>query len=258
MGCNSSLSGKIALVTGSSQGIGRSIAEAIAAQGALTVVHYANSSELAAEVVDGILHRGGEAFALRAPFKGRLSIIALFKALDEALQERGSEQRLDILVNNAAEFSNATIERVDEAVMDRMLEVNFKAPFFAMQEAMKRMPDGGRIINISSQSAHKALPIYAIYGPCKGAIEVVTRNLAKQLGPRGITVNAIAPGLVATEKVAETMKKSPEKFTEALARNPLGRAGEPRDIADIAAFLASDGARWITGETIHATGGSDL
>jgi 3-oxoacyl-[acyl-carrier protein] reductase len=258
MDCNSSLSGKIALVTGSSQGIGRGIAETFAAQGALTVVHYANSGELAARVVDGIVERGGQAFALGAPFDGRPSIIGLFRALDEALLARGLEPRLDILVNNAAEFPYVMIEDVDEEMMDRLLAVNFKSPFFAMQEAIKRMGDGGRIINMSSQSAHKALPIHSIYGPCKGAIEVVTRNLAKQLGPRGITINVISPGLVVTERVAAKMKASPERYADVIARNPLGRGGEVRDIADIAAFLASDAARWITGETIHATGGSDL
>lgn len=247
---------RVAVVTGSSQGIGRGIAEVLAASGMLTVVHYAKSRDMADEVVNGIIAMGGAAFAVGADIAAPGNVAAMFAEIDAGLDARGMAPRVDVLVNNAAEFSNARFAEASEDMIDRMLAVNFKAPFLTIQQAAARMPDGGRIINLSSLSAHRTKPIYSLYAPAKAALEALTRAVSKDLAPRGITVNAIAPGLVLTGHVKAAFEADAPRFAAIAAESPFNRAGRVDDITGVVAFLVSEQARWITGQTIHANGGS--
>lgn len=251
-----SLRGKVALVTGASRGIGRAIAIALGARGALVVVHYDQAADAAQEVVTKIEALGGEAFAVATDLAQTDAAKRLFRAMDLALSARRGEARLDILVNNAGVGTRAPIEEVSEDAFEHMFRVNLRAPFFIIQEALPRLRDGGRIINVSSMATRVAFPAMAVYAPCKAALEALTVLLAAQLGPRGITVNAVLPGATATDMNPAAC--APES-AEALARGiALGRVGQPDDIAAVVAFLASDEARWVTAQRLEASGGQRL
>ncbi|MFD1939447.1 SDR family oxidoreductase [Nonomuraea mangrovi] len=242
------LNGKTALVTGSSRGIGRAVAERLAAEGATVIVHYASNDAAAKETVEAIRTRGGRAAAVRAELGTEGDVDALFGALDG--------QGLDILVNNAA-IGGGSIEDTTPESFDRVFAVNVKAPFFIIQRALPLMRDGGRIVNISSADTRIALAHELAYSMTKGAINVMSRTLANAVGDRGITVNTVAPGPTRTDMTAWLFAtQGMEEATAAGAA--LGRVGEPADIADVVAFLASDDARWITGNLIDATGGMFL
>lgn len=248
---------KIALVTGASRGIGRAIAIALAEAGIAVAVHYNNSADQAVETVKLIQEKGAIAFTVQGDISTLTGIEKLYQELDSQLIEQFGDNKFDILVNNAGILAIATIEETDEKTFDEMVAVNMKAPFFITQKAISRLRDGGRIINISSGVSRIAVPFYAIYAPTKGALNTLTILLAKQLGERGITVNAIEPGLTPTELVANLVSNS--EVTESVVNmTALGRLGQPQDIADIAAFLASDKSRWITGQIIDAGGGFHL
>ena len=250
------LRGKVALVTGASRGIGRSIALALAAKGAFVAVHYNESDGAARQVVAQIEAAGGQAVAVAANLEQAGAPRALFAALDPLLQQRLGSTCLDILVNNAGIGQRATIEDVSEADFDRILQVNLKAPFFIIQQALKRLRDGGRIINLSSMGTRAAYPVMAAYAPGKAGLEALTVLLAQQLGARRITVNAVLPGATATDM---NPAASDPVLAQELARTiALGRVGQPEDIADLVAFLASDAARWVTAQRIDASGGQRL
>jgi 3-oxoacyl-[acyl-carrier protein] reductase len=246
------LDGKVALVTGGSRGIGRAIAERLGRDGALVALTYAQASKEADAVVDRIREDGGEAFAIQAEFGRRGDAARLWEAFDARTPRAG----VDIVVNNAAKGSNHEFATVTEDEFDDVFAVNVRTPFFIVQEAVKRMRDGGRIINISSGAARLAMPNIIAYAPTKSALDNLTRNLAKLLGPRGITANSVAPGFVDTDMNADWLRNDEEAWARSAAVSALGRVGEPRDIADVVAFLASDDARWVTGQVIDATGGS--
>lgn len=253
----SMLQGKIALVTGASRGMGRAIALRMAQEGAMVAVHYGSNRDAADETVRRIELEGGSAFALGADFRVEGSIGALYEALDAELQARTGENRLDILVNNAGAALMSSIEETTEAAYDQVMAVNAKTPFFLIQQALPRLRNGGRIINTSSATTRIAIPDILAYSMSKGAINSLTLTLAKQLGQRGITVNAICPGFVETDMNAG-MLQDPNMRQFGANFSVFGRWGQPEDIASIAAFLASPDGSWITGQCIDASGGSYL
>lgn len=248
---------KIALVTGASRGIGRAIAIALGEAGIAVAVHYNNSADSAVETVKLIQEKGAIAFTVQGDISTLTGIEKLYQELDNQLTKQFGDNKFDILVNNAGALAIATIEETDEKTFDEIVAVNMKAPFFITQKAIPRLRDGGRIINISSSVTRIAVPFYAIYAPTKGALNTLTILLAKQLGERGITVNAIEPGLTQTDIIKKLPNYS-ELVKSVVSTTALGRLGQPQDIADIAAFLASDKSRWITGQIIDAGGGLHL
>jgi len=253
------LDGKVALVTGASRGYGRAIAERLARDGSLVVVHFATNEEAANGTVSSIEAEGGAAFPLAAPLDGSpTGIDALFAKLDAALAARGRRATVDILVNNAAISPRGTVEDTSEALFDEVMDVDAKAPFFLLQKVLPRMPDGGRIINISSQTSLIAFPGVAAYTMAKGALDRLTLVAAKHLAPRDITVNAVLPGVADTDMNASWLRGNPESFAAASVYSAFKRVADVTDIADIVAFLASHDARWITGQLIDGGGGSGI
>lgn len=250
------LDGKVALVTGGSRGIGRAISTRLAREGAVVAVHYGANEAAAREVVTEIDAAGGRAFAFGVRLGEPGDARALWAAFDEGIARHAPGAGLDILVNNAGITRYGRIHEVGEAEVDEVLAVNVKAPFFIIKYGLERMRDGGRIINIGSGVTRIAFPKTTAYSMTKAALDVLTHTLALDLGPRGITVNCVAPGIVDTEM--NDWLADPEARANAEAFSVFNRIGEPADIADVVAFLASDGARWITGQRIDATGGSML
>ncbi|MFF0743847.1 SDR family oxidoreductase [Streptomyces sp. NPDC004111] len=245
------LEGRTALVTGGSRGIGRGIAERLGRDGARVAVHYGSNEAAAKEVVETIGAAGGSAFAIGQELGVPGDVAGLWAAFDR------HADGLDILVNNAGIGASDSFADIGESDFDRLFAVNTRAPFFLAQQGAGRLRDGGRIVNVSTGLAHSAvMPDLIAYSMTKGALEVFTRDLAKTLGPRGITVNSVAPGVVDTDVNASWLRASDEAWAGAAALSALGRVGTPSDIADVVAFLASDDARWVTGHWLDATGGS--
>lgn len=245
MAYSNGLDDKVALVTGGSRGIGAAISRRLADDGATVVVGYARNESLASEMVESIVADGGKAKAIRADLADPEEIGSLF---DETIAAFG---KLDILVNNAGapppvtSLAEASLEDFDAA-----FAVNARGTFLALGEAARRISDGGRIVNISSVATAFAPPSLGIYSASKAAIEQFTFVLAKEVGERGVTVNAVSPGSTPggnmfLEDTRETV----------LATNPLGRLGRPEDVADVVAFLVGERARWVTGQNITASGG---
>ncbi|MGA4839683.1 SDR family oxidoreductase [Streptomyces sp. G45] len=247
------LAGKTALVTGGSRGIGRGIAVRLAQDGARIGVHYGSNAQAAKETVAEIERAGGSAFTIGVELGTPGDARKLWSAFD------AHADGLDILVNNAGIGTSRPFADTDEAEFDRLFAVNAKAPYFITQLGADRLRDGGRIVNISSGVSRAAvLPDIVTYAMTKGALDVFTRNLSKVLGPRGITVNSVAPGIVDTDVNADWLRGEENKdaWAGAAAMSALGRVGTPADIADVVAFLASPDGRWVTGQWIDATGGS--
>lgn len=251
------LKGKVALVTGASRGIGRAIAKRLAQEGALVAVHYGMNRTAAEEVVQEIELNGGSAFTIGAKLGSLESIQTLYKTLDETLKVRTGDSRFDILVNNAGIGLTTLIEDTTEEEYDEVMKTNVKMPFFLIQQALPRLRDEGRIINLSSAVTRISLPIIPAYSMTKGAINTLTLTLSSQLGSRGITINAIQPGFVATDMNA-SMLQDPASYQYGADFSVFRRWGQPEDVADIAAFLASSDSRWVTGQLIDASGGSHL
>ncbi|MER7668423.1 SDR family oxidoreductase [Kitasatospora sp. NPDC096128] len=249
---------KVALVTGGSRGIGRAIARRLGRDGAVVAVGYARDEGAAREVVDGIRVGGGRAFALRAELGRHGDAAALWAAFDAEVEAHAPGGGVDIIVNNAGIGRSSDLATLTEEGFDEVFAVNVRAPFFVVRHGLERMRDGGRIINISSGAARLAMPEIIAYGATKGALDTFTLNLAKQLGPRRITANSVAPGVVDTDVNAGWLRGNPEAEAHAASLAALGRVGQPEDIADIVAFLASDEARWVTGRVVDATGGAGL
>jgi NAD(P)-dependent dehydrogenase (short-subunit alcohol dehydrogenase family) len=251
------LQGKIALVTGASRGIGRAIALRFAKDGALVAVNYQKNGEAAAAVVREIEAAGGQAFAVKGDVGSVQGIAGLFHALDAELTKRQGNNQFDILVNNAGIGRQGTVESTPEDVFDELMAVNLKGPFFVTQQAIRRLREGGRIINLSSALSRFPYPRMTAYSMGKAAINHFTLILAADLGKRRITANAIGPGLIATDFTAHA-RQDPIMVQQVAAHTALGRIGEVTDIAGVAAFLASDDAGWVTGQYIEASGGSGL
>ena len=251
-----SLAGKTALVTGGSRGIGRAIALALGRRGAHVAVHYNAAREAADEVVSLIRDAGGRAWTLQADLASSDAAEILAGALRHTLQQHTGADALDILVNNAGVGLRARLADVKPDDFDRVLQVNLKMPFFLIQHCLPFLRDGGRIVNISSMGTRAAYPEMSVYAPAKAGLEALTLLLASDLGARGITVNAVLPGATATDM--NTRARDPD-ISRAIAQTiALGRVGQPEDIADIVAFLASNEGRWVTGQSIDATGGQRL
>lgn len=253
----SRLEGKLALVTGASRGIGRSIAIRLAQEGAHVLVHFGTRQAEAEEVVKHIMENGGQAKMLGADLSTLDGIQALFTKVDDAVRRDGRDGKFDILVNNAGIGQVLGLEETTEESFEEVMKINVKAPLFVTQQAVPRLRDGGRIINVSSFVTRAASPGVFAYSMTKGAIDTFTKLLAKELGSRHITVNAIQPGIINTEMNAGTLA-SPQGQTYAAGLSVFNRWGQPEDIADIAAFLASADSRWVTGQCLDASGGSHL
>ena len=247
---NGSLSGKVAIVTGASKGIGAGIAKELAAAGAKVVVNYASSREGADRVVAAIGAAGGTAFAVQGDVSKADDVKRVFAAAKEAYGA------LDVLVNNAGVFQFAPLEAVTAEEFDREFGINVLGTILATQEAVSHFgPKGGSVINISSVVSTNAMPNSVVYSATKSAVDSVTRVLAAELGPRGIRVNAIAPGGVDTEGTQTLGMIGGDMEKQLVAGTPLGRIGQSGDIASVAVFLASDAAGWITGERLAVSGG---
>ena len=244
------LQGKTALVTGASRGIGRAIVQRLAADGALLAIHYGGNDAAANETLKGIEQEGGQAFLLKAELRVHGNIDTMFSQLEKGLTGRP----LDILVNNAAVAPQVSPDQTTPDEFDRIFAINVRAPFFIIQRALPLIPDGGRIINISSGVTWFATPATA-YSMTKGALNVLGRLLANSLGSRNITVNTISPGITDTDMNPSIRDKDAKAVERVAGMTALGRPGRPADIADAVAFFASDDARWITGQTLDVNGG---
>ncbi|MBV8587068.1 MAG: glucose 1-dehydrogenase [Verrucomicrobia bacterium] len=245
----SKLTGKVAIVTGASKGIGAGIAKALAAEGAAVVVNYATSKEGADHVVDDISKAGGKAVAVRAD----VSIAAETQALvDSAVKHFG---RLDVLVNNSGIFRFAPLEEITEEDFHDHFNINVLGPLLTSRAALKHLTQGGSIINVGSLITRSPAPNSVIYTATKGALDAITGVLARELGPKQIRVNSINPGMVVTEGTISGGYIGSDMEKDIVGRTPLGRVGQPDDIAAVAVFLASDDSRWITGEVLGVGGG---
>ncbi len=246
----SKLTGKVALVTGASKGIGARIAHELGAAGASVAVNYATSKEGADRVVEGITKEGGKAIAVQGDVSKSADIVRIFEETKKAFGT------LDVLVNNAGVYNFTPIEAVTEEEFHRQFNTNVLGLILATKEAVKHFGrEGGSIINIGSTVTATAPPTSVIYTATKGAVDAVTHVLAKELGPRNIRVNSINPGGVETEGTHSFGMIGSDFEKQLVAQTPLGRLGQPTDIAPIAVFLASSDSGWLTGETLLASGG---
>jgi 3-oxoacyl-[acyl-carrier protein] reductase len=244
------LNGKVAVVTGASKGIGAGIAKEFAQEGASVVVNYASSKEGADKVVDEISKRGGKALALQGNVARKTDVERLFAAAEKAFG------KIDTLVNNAGVYEFVPLEEISEQHFHRHFDTNVLGMLLATQEGLKHFnADGGSIINIGSFASSLTPPTAVVLNATKGAVDAITRTLAKELGPRKIRVNSINPGMVVTEGVLAGgfLESDFQKMLE--SQTPLGRIGRPDDIAPAALFFASEDSKWITGETLLIAGG---
>lgn len=240
--------GKVALVTGASKGIGAEIARRLARDGFSVVVNYARGAEAAEQVVREIEAERGEAIAVQADVGEPTAAARLFDAAERALGG------LDVLVNNAGIMKLAPLAEMDVADFDRQIAVNLGGVFHCMREGARRLRDGGRIISFSSSVVGLYQPTYSVYAASKAGVEAMTHVLAKELGPRGITVNVVAPGPVATELF---LNGKSEALVETITKMiPLGRLGRPADIAGVVSFLAGPDGGWVNGQVLRANGGT--
>lgn len=238
-----SLSGKVAIVTGASSGIGRAIAERFAESGAIVVVNYSRSEDKARQVVAAIQAKGGKAAVFQADVS---QVSEARRIVKETVHQFG---RLDILVNNAGKFMPKPLAETSEGDFDAVIALNAKGPFFAMQEAAQVLKEGGRIVNISTGGTHTSFPGASAYLGSKSALEQFTKTIAQELAPRGITVNTVSPGFTETGAMTDHYRQI------GIELSPMKRLGLPNDIADVVAFLVSDQAGWLTGQNIQAGGG---
>ena len=237
------LEGKNALVTGGSRGIGKAIAERLAADGASVVINYVSNKQLAHEVVKAISVKGGKGTAIQADISKPAEVRRLFS---EAEKEMG---RLDVVVANAGVYLSKPLIESTEADYDYVFDINTRGVFFTLQEAARRVRDGGRIIAISTGGTKMMFPNAALYLGSKAAVEQFVRSLSRELGPRSVTVNVLSPGFTDTDML-------PEQYREyGASLSPFNRVGTAKEVADVAAFLASDAARWVTGQNVQAGGG---
>ena len=248
----------LALITGGSRGLGRSTALALADAGTDVVITYHTNADAAAEVVAGVAARGRTAVAVQLDTADVASFPAFAAALRTALAETWGRDTLDVLVNNAGSGVYAPFAETTEAQFDRMMGEHFKGVFFLTQALLPTLADGGRIVNLSSGLARFSTPGYAAYASMKGAVEVLTRYLAAELGGRGIAVNTVAPGAIETDFGGGAVRDNPAYNAGVASQTALGRAGLPDDIGPMIAALVSDANRWVSGQRIEVAGGTRL
>jgi 3-oxoacyl-[acyl-carrier protein] reductase len=245
------LDGKVAVVTGASKGIGAAIAKHLAAEGAAVVVNYASSKSGADKVVAEITEAGGKAVAVQGDVSKKADIASLFAETKKAFGQ------LDVLVNNAGIFDFAPLENITEEHFHRQFNLNVLGLLLTTQEAVKFFsPAGGSIVNISSVVGRNPVAGASVYSATKGAVDAVTKSLAKELGPKNIRVNSLNPGMVETEGLHTAGFVGSDFQKQIVAQTPLGRIGQPDDIGKVAVFLASDDSGWVTGETLLVSGGN--
>jgi len=249
---------KIALITGGSRGLGKEMALRMADAGHDVLITYNSQRESADEVVNQIRSRGRKAAALQFDASDFNSIHDFVTAVGKSLESSFASSTFDFLVNNAGMGATIPFMQATEEQFDQFMNVHFKTVFFLTQRLLPKMNDGGRIINLSSGTTRFAMPGYAIYSSMKGAIEVFTRNLAKEIGARGITVNVVAPGPIETDFNNALIRSNPDRKKILSANTALGRVGEAEDIGGVVVFLCSEDARWITGQRIEVSGGINL
>lgn len=254
---------KVALVTGASRGIGRATSLELAKSAHFVIVHFKANNQAAEQTLAGIRELGSDGFLVSADLDKLEGVAQLFDAVDKGLVERDKPVQLDVLVNNAGVADGGTLDDTTPELFDRQFMLNVKAAFFTTQQAVKRMPNGGRIVNLSSVLSSRVFEAagnfnaLSAYAASKGAIDTLTRHWAVELGPRGILVNAVAPGPVDTDMNTEWLRTDAGQATM-IGASPLGRIGTPNDIANVIAFLASPASLWTTGQVIDASGGYRL
>jgi 3-oxoacyl-[acyl-carrier protein] reductase len=242
-----SATNRVAIVTGASRGIGAAVARRLASDGFRVVVNYAGSAKAAAELVNAIEKAGGRAIAAQADVSDPLAVKRMFDTAEAAYGG------VDVLVNNAGIMKLAPVAQVDDATFDQTIAINLKGTFNGLREAAKRLRDGGRIVSFSSSVVGLCQPTYGVYAATKAAVEALTHILAKELGSRRITVNAVAPGPVATELFLEG--KDQATIDRIKQMNPLGRLGQVDDIANVVSLLVAPDSGWINGQVVRANGG---
>lgn len=241
------LTEKVAVVTGSSKGIGAAIALRLSEAGAKVIVNYTGNQTAADETVSRIKANGGEAFAIKSDVSKKTEVERLF---DESIAHFG---KVDIWVNNAGVMLNALIKDLSEEQLERQLDINVKGVFYSLQQAATKLSNNGSIINVSSTVTRTIFPTYGVYAATKAAVEQMSRIFAKEIGEKGINVNCVLPGPTGTDLFLNG--KSEEQITQLASTNAFKRLGTPEDIARVVAFLASDEAKWISGQSIGANGG---
>lgn len=249
---------KIALVTGGSRGLGKDMAISLAKKGNDVIVTYANNKSDAEATVKEIEAAGSRGLALQLDLKDPGSLDAFMTSLVKGLKENFSADKFDFLVNNAGMGATVPFEQVTEKLFDEFLNVHYKGVYFLTQKCIPFMNNGGRIINISSGTTRFANPGYSVYASMKGAIEVFTKYLAKELGPKGICANVVAPGPIETDFNNAAIRSNPQLKGMLSAMTPLGRVGRADDIGGVIAFLCSEDARWINGQRIEVSGGINV
>jgi NAD(P)-dependent dehydrogenase (short-subunit alcohol dehydrogenase family) len=249
---------KVAIITGGSRGLGKAMAIAIAAKGQDVILTYKSKQAEAEEVVALIEKHGRKAVALQLDASDTTSFAAFGEAVKETLKQTWNRNDFDFLVNNAGFGIRASITETTEEQFDQLVNVHFKGVFFLTQTLLPLIVNGGRIINLSSGLARFTSPGMSVYGALKGAVEVLTRYMAIELGPRGITVNAVAPGAIATDFGGGVVRDNEVVHQRIASQTALGRVGQPEDIGGVVAALLSEETRWINGQKIEVSGGINL
>jgi NAD(P)-dependent dehydrogenase (short-subunit alcohol dehydrogenase family) len=249
---------KIALVTGGSRGLGKDMALALAKKGIDVVLTYRTSNQEAEKVVAEIEQAGGKACALPFDISEPKSLNGFIGSLSSTLEKNWGTKTFDFLINNAGVGATIPIEQVTEEAFDTLLNIHFKGAYFLTQKSLVLMNDGGAVINISTGTTRFCVPGYSVYASMKGAMEVFTKYLAKELGARGIRSNIVAPGPVETDFNNAAIRNNPQMKTFLGSLSPLGRVGQADDIGSVVAFLCSDDAKWINGQRIEVSGGINV
>jgi NAD(P)-dependent dehydrogenase (short-subunit alcohol dehydrogenase family) len=249
---------KIALVTGGNRGLGKDIALSLAEMGIGIVLTYRSNKEEGDQVAEQIRASGGTAVALQLDVSRTASFDAFLEQLKTLLPETFGGEKIDFLINNAGFGKSIPIDRLTEDNFDSFVDVHFKGVVFLTQKALRMMNDGGGVVFITAAADRFTVPTYAAYGACKGAIEVFSRYVAKEYGPRGIRANTVAPGGIVTDFNDAAIRSNPQVQQWIVGQTALGRLGEPHDIGGLVALLCSNGGRWLTGQRLEATGGFNL
>lgn len=246
------------MVTGGSRGLGKEMAISLAKKGVDVIITYRNNEESAAAVVKEIEQAGRKGAALHLDMAQLKSLDGFVKKVGETLQAKWNVKTFDYLINNAGMGATVPFEKVTEDVFDEFLNVHFKGVYFLTQKSLPYLNNGGSIINISTGTTRFANPGYSVYASMKGAIEVFTKYLAKELGGRGITANVVAPGPIETDFNTGAIKNNPQMKERLSGLSPLGRVGEADDIGPVVAFLCTEDAKWINGQRIEVSGGINV